>query len=284
MSWQADQLSSGPSNNQFVEELVALRVLVLAAHPDDETIGASTVLARSRGCSVAYLTDGAPRDSAFWTGGRYASRSDYAKVRRDEAIRALRIAGVSGERIHWLEAVDQEAVFAIEALVERFKLLLDSSPTNIVITHPYEGGHPDHDTAALVAHLAIAGQSRRIGLFEMTSYHARDGGCVVGEFLACEPNVWEAIDTKTGKSRSALSEEDRDRKRRMLKEFISQQPVLKDFPVDRELLRRAPTYDFSQPPHEGKLWYECMRWPMTAKRWRELAAEATARVQEHSCH
>ncbi len=283
MNWQADQLSSWPSITQFVK-LGVLYILVLAAHPDDETIGASAVLARFPGCSVAYLTDGAPRDSTFWTGGPYASRLDYAKVRRDEAIRALRIAGVSEQRIHWLGAVDQEAVFAIEALVERFRLLLDSSPTNVVITHPYEGGHPDHDTAALVAHLTIAGQDRRIGLLEMTSYHARDGICVTGEFLGCEPNAWKEIDTKTGKSLSDLSEEERDRKRRMLKEFISQQPVLQNFPVDRELVRPAPGYDFSQPPHEGKLWYECMGWPMTAKRWRELAAEATAQVQEHSCH
>jgi LmbE family N-acetylglucosaminyl deacetylase len=282
MSWQADQRTGGPPINQFVKEPGALHVLVLAAHPDDETIGASGVLARSPACSVAYLTDGAPRDSIFWTGGPYSSRSDYAKVRRDEAIRALRIAGVSEERIHWLGAVDQEAVFAIEALVERFKLLLDSSATNVVITHPYEGGHPDHDTAALVAHLAIAGQNRWIGLLEMTSYHARDGLCVTGEFLGAEPKAWDASDTRNGKSPFDLSEEDRDRKRQMLKEFVSQRPVLKHFPVDRELLRRAPNYDFSQPPHEGKLWYECMGWPMTGKRWRELAA--TAQVQEHSCH
>jgi hypothetical protein len=38
-------------------------------------------------------------------------------------------------------------------------------------------------------------------------------------------------------------------------------------------LRAAPSYDFSQPPHAGQLWYECLGWRMTGTKWRELAAE-----------
>ena len=45
----------------------------------------------------------------------------------------------------------------------------------------------------------------------------------------------------------------------------------------------APDYDFSEPPHSGKLWYECMGWPMTGVRWRELATAAQASLQEQSC-
>src|SRR5438067_13833693 len=44
-----------------------LRVAVLAAHPDDETIGASALLARSSSAAIIYLTDGAPRDSKLWS-------------------------------------------------------------------------------------------------------------------------------------------------------------------------------------------------------------------------
>jgi hypothetical protein len=37
-------------------------------------------------------------------------------------------------------------------------------------------------------------------------------------------------------------------------------------------VRPAPLYDFTKPPHAGKLWYESLGWSMTGRRWRELAA------------
>jgi hypothetical protein len=59
--------------------------------------------------------------------------------------------------------------------------------------------------------------------------------------------------------------------------------VLENFTTEREQFRPAPEYDFAKPPHNDKLWYECMQWPMTGARWRELAAEALERVGETSC-
>ena len=67
----------------------ALRVLVLAAHPDDETIGASQLISRFPESSVAFLTDGAPRDTRFWSAGTNGSREAYAEIRRNEVFRAL---------------------------------------------------------------------------------------------------------------------------------------------------------------------------------------------------
>jgi hypothetical protein len=50
--------------------------------------------------------------------------------------------------------------------------------------------------------------------------------------------------------------------------------MLRRFPVDEERFRAAPVYDFSQPPHAGKLLYEHFNWGMTGERWRSLAAGA----------
>jgi hypothetical protein len=80
-----------------------------------------------------------------------------------------------------------------------------------------------------------------------------------------------------------LSNVDRDRKRQMMDAYASQRLVLENFPIDCERLRLAPGYDFSEPPHSGKLWYECMGWPMTGARWRELATLALIDQQEHAC-
>lgn len=260
-----------------------LRVVILAAHPDDETIGSSALLARNPNAQIVYLTDGAPRDRQFWPPDMNCSRDEYAALRRHEAAAALAHAGIGDKQIVWLGGTDQEAIFDARVLAEKFGEVLASQPVDVLITHPYEGGHPDHDCAALVGWLAIenlkdktADAAPKIAplLCEMTSYHARDGQCVTGEFLNSDGSS-EII--------FHLTDPDRERKRRMMDSFISQRLVLENFPVIDEKLRIAPIYDFSQPPHERKLWYECMNWPMTGSRWRELAACCSPKTQEPAC-
>ena len=257
-----------------------LRVLVLAAHPDDETIGASALLARCPQSSVAFLTDGAPRDPRLWSDRVHGSRETYAKLRHQEALRALQCAGISEPRIFWLGGLDQEAAFEIAGLAEKFTNLLNRLRPSVIATHAYEGGHPDHDSAAVVARIAvsrIAGRDEPI-LIEMTSYHARDEKCISGEFLNSGSAAEFVVE---------LSDADRERKRRMMDAYASQRLVLQNFPITPERLRLAPEYDFWQPPHPGRLWYECMGWSMTGARWRELSAAALARgdaaIQGHSC-
>jgi LmbE family N-acetylglucosaminyl deacetylase len=252
----------------------SLRILILAAHPDDETIGASLLLSRFPQSSVAFLTDGAPRDTRFWSAGVNGSRKAYAETRRQEALQALDYAGVSEQQVFCLRGVDQEAVFEIGILAERFAKLIAEVRPEIVITHAYEGGHPDHDSAAVVTKMAISSRETRPLALEMTSYHARDGRCVTGEFLysAASPEIC-----------FEFANSDRDRKRRMMDAYTSQRLVLENFPIDCERLRLAPDYKFSEPPHSGRLWYEWMGWPMTGARWRELATSALAGREEHSC-
>lgn len=295
MNWQADRQAERESSwadlcrrMRACSPDCSLRLLLLAAHPDDEAIGASAVLARFPRSLTVFLTDGAPRDPSFWTGGPYDSREHYAQTRQEEAKRALALAGVTQPQIFWLGAVDQDAAFEITTLVEKFRKLIAEHKPDVVITHPYEGGHPDHDSAALIAKMALAlvTDIAPPELLEMTSYHARDGQCLTGEFLdpeALEDSRLRQFTRASAKVVFELSEEDRQRKRRMLDAYSSQRLVLENFSIGREPLRPAPEYDFSRPPHPGKLWYECMEWPMTGARWRELAVAALHRVEAPSC-
>ena len=253
----------------------SLRIAVLAAHPDDETIGASSLLARFPESAVIYLTDGAPRDSKLWSPGFRGTREEYASLRRAEAERALGIPGISARQIHWLGAVDQETIFSAAGLARSLAEVLARLQPDVLITHPYEGGHPDHDSAAVIARIAAAqgDPEQTPSLVEMTSYHARNCQCVTGEFLHLRRERAEVcID---------LSPADRERKRNMFSAYASQKLVLSSFGTDRERFRKAPDYDFSRPPHEGKLWYECMGWAMTGEQWRVLA-KCTSR-QEYAC-
>ena len=260
-----------------------VQAVLLVAHPDDETIGASACMRRLRNCTVVFLTDGAPRDPALRSPRATGSRARYARMRHDEANTALALAGVSPGRILFLGGVDQEAVHEIAILAERFASLLSQIQPDIIITHAYEGGHPDHDAAALIATLSkkmVARENKTAPeVLEMTSYHLRDGQCVTGEFLPLAGGQGFGEEELT----LQLSSEERARKEQMLGAYVSQELVLAAFSLGPERLRPAPQYDFTSPPHPGKLWYESLGWPMTGERWREIAASARADFAENSC-
>ena len=59
----------------------------------------------------------------------------------------------------------------------------------------------------------------------------------------------------------------------MLNCFASQKAVLEAFGVERERFRVAPPYDFDQPPHAGRLFYETQPWGMTGERFRGAIRE-----------
>ena len=269
-----------PENDHNPEQLISAsgqeargsklpRLLVLAAHTDDETLGASVALGRSAEPWVVYLTDSSPKQSNLRS--RRLRRVEYAALREAEAQHALRIAGVPPQRILYLGATDQEAVLTLDALVSHFLLAVSRIHPEWVVTHPYEGGHPDHDSAAFVAAMALhvlgRQQSEVPTLLEMTSYHGKNGRLTSGSFLAGQDQGWPVW----------LTSEELSRKREMLACYSSQKKVLRDFVLEPERLRRAPQYDFSQPPHPEKLWYEQMGWPMTGSHWRQLAQLAMQR-------
>jgi LmbE family N-acetylglucosaminyl deacetylase len=272
MNWQAEFERQAFEPLSRASSGTSVRLAVLAAHPDDESIGASVLLARCPNACVIFVTDGAPRDKQLWPKTIAGSCDGYAALRRQEAERALAHAGIPARQITWLGGVDQEAIFAVPELLARLVHLVDELQPQLLVTHPYEGGHPDHDCAALLASIALRPFGMHMPLFEMTSYHARNGQLVTGQFLGSNSaEEW----------RFELSAEDQARKRRMFEEYPSQQAVLGSFGIDRERFRVAPGYDFRKPPHEGKLWYECLGWAMSGERWRVLAAARPER--ELSC-
>jgi len=250
------------------ERAWAAGVLVIAAHPDDETIGAGGVLRRFPVIAVAHVTDGAPADRRWWSDPALASREVYAGVRRAELTCALALAGIPVERIRTLGRGDQRASFDLPALTRDIVRLLDVTRPGVVLTHAYEGGHPDHDATAFAAHAARALRGGEGGpaIVEFACYFADGDGIATGAFLPSEDA--EAVEV-------ALSAEDRAVKRAMLECFGTQRETLAQFPVGEvERFRIAPEYDFTRPPHEGTLHYERFDWGIDGAEWRARAAEA----------
>lgn len=237
-------------------------IAIVAAHPDDEVIGLGGQLSQLQDSVVIHVTDGARRQDA--------QRQEYAALRREEVIAALQIAGIPEERAIAFGVADQDASHRLAFLSLRLHDLWLESMPNVVFTHSYEGGHPDHDSTAFGVHAACKlldrASVRPPEIWEFTSYHAGGDGMVVGDFL---PHGAEATSV-------TLRPEACARKRSMFACFPSQHDMLRNFPVGVEKLRPAPAYDFTVPPHEGKLFYENYDWGMTGERWRELARQALA--------
>lgn len=263
-----DRLTASPADPRPVP-----RAAVIVAHPDDETVGAGARLPRLREALFVHVTDGAPRDLRDARAAGFETREAYAAARESELANALAGAGIAPERSHRLGLVDQEASLALAPLTRSVRDLLRAFRPEIVLTHPYEGGHPDHDATAFAVHGAcrlLAHEGAPVpAVAEATSYHDRDGTMVVYEFL---PDGGRA-----GAAR-VLSDDERALKRALIACYETQAAMLRYFPVEVERFRLAPAYDFTRPPHEGVLFYERFEWGMTGRRWRELAREALAEL------
>jgi len=244
--------------------------LVVAAHPDDETIGAGVWMAsnRDREIAVLHITDGSPRDMADARVCGFSSRKAYAAARRREAVQALLLAGC--RRVRRFPFIDKEAYLNLPELISRMCTLVADLRPSLVLSPAYEGGHPDHDSAAL----AVAATARQFpGLFQHREYALYHSGSA-GEFVT---EAFLPGDTRVDVF--PLSSADQDFKRQMLAKFETQQHILKEFPLRVEQFRDAPAYDFTQPPHDGLLMYERWNWGISGAEWRLRAREVALAQQ-----
>lgn len=243
------------------------RSLLVFAHPDDETVALGARLHRLNIARIVHVTDGAPRDERDSRAHGFSTLREYREARAAELRSALAAAGIEQFRCENLAIPDQRASLHLAALARRIARIIRAYSPEVVFTHPYEGGHPDHDACAFaVQHAARISGAPAPLVIECAFYHMGHSGIETGMFL---PHPQQA-----SVMTFSLSADEQRRRKLLLDCFTTQRETLRFFPADRESFRVAPAYDFTQPPHAAKLFYEQYPWGMTGERFRDLAARA----------
>ena len=141
----------------FEAKFGAAPLLILAPHPDDESLGCGGLIAeacaRGQPPTVAVLTDGTmshPNSRAY--------PSDRLRmVREAEAVAATALLGLPRDRLSFLGYRDTQAPCegaTLQQAADRLAQLIEAGGCDTVVTSWQHDPHCDHEAAAAIARLA----------------------------------------------------------------------------------------------------------------------------------
>ena len=143
--------------------------MMIAPHPDDESLACSVLLQQAvRAGSVirvVYATDG---DDNAWPQRvlerkwhlNASDRRRWGRLRRTEALAALRVLGVSPSAARFLGLPDQKLTALLmcdrrRALERLVTIIADWAPTDLLVPS-ISDTHPDHSALAVMTRLALS--------------------------------------------------------------------------------------------------------------------------------
>lgn len=145
-------------------------ILIVAPHPDDETLGCGGILGMKSKAGVdvhvAVLSDGSMLFAALFGTATSPSPQEVSSLRKKETERTVSFLGGNSDYIHYFDFLDGTLSEQIDAVSDRLASLIDKlQPAEIYTPDPYEQ-HPDHVAANIIAKAALKKSNVAARLFE----------------------------------------------------------------------------------------------------------------------
>lgn len=133
------------------------RLILLAAHPDDETLGAGGLLNRlGSGLQLPVDVVVATAGEASHPNSPTYSRGDLARLRKSELRHAMQVLAPDA-RIHFLDLPDGAVTVAPVADALRQLVTVEPDKRVLLVAPWHSDGHPDHEAAGEAAR-SVAGE------------------------------------------------------------------------------------------------------------------------------
>ncbi|MHC8509260.1 MAG: PIG-L family deacetylase [Rhodospirillales bacterium] len=226
------------------------RILILSPHPDDEAAGACAFIARARAAgariSVLHLTTGVPAAETLWPWERGAHAG---RVRRRRAEAEAAAAALGVETAGFSDRPTRALRFSMDAAYTEIDTALGALGAlgaDALWVPAYEGAHADHDAANVLA----SAFTDRLAVFEFAEYTFAGGRVRSHTF----------IETRGGEEVITLSPAEAAEKRRALSIYASEAGNLNYIKTGQEAIRPLAAYDYSRPPHAGRMFYQRFQW------------------------
>jgi len=217
---------------------------------DDSTISGTMNLLVRNGWEVhiAWIT------TAGGVGGIYGEPEE----RIAEARLAAGVMGIPPERQHYLGFPDRGVVDQLPEAVDKATALIAEVRPSLVITCAYEGGHTDHDATPLAAYVAGRRLDFPFARFEVPTYNTSGPWImpyrVNGFIKAWGPWKYMRLDREGYHVRKKV-------RHTYQSQWFFMYPegsigLWRHLRGQGEPIRATPDYDFTQPPHPGKLLWQ----------------------------
>ncbi len=135
-------------------------ILVLAPHPDDETIGCGGLIQQAVRAGVAVFIDVLTDGSRSHPNSRSHGRAELAALRRAEAKAAVRRLGINATALRFWPEEDSRlpaSGAAADALAERLRHRLGETRARVVFVTWADDPHCDHKAAFALAEQSLTG-------------------------------------------------------------------------------------------------------------------------------
>lgn len=216
-------------------------ILLIAPHPDDELVGATFIIKKvllKKNLIIFFPTNGvlSKEEMWFWDKKKYKEKK---KLRNEEMKKSLLLLGV--KKFFKQDIPTRKLKENIVKTFRKINLLVKDYKIDTIFCPAYEGGHQDHDVSNF-----ICSRVRTISkVYEYAEYNFLKGQINCNEFV--KPIKNEVI--------IRLSEKEKKEKIKLLKIYNSEKGNLDYLSLEKECYRKLYDYDYSKPPHLGKLFY-----------------------------